>query len=112
MLNNGWFTVGQVSFLAETERKDGKGSYLVVYVRFGSEKSQVTKAKVWAKDYVALDGKFKVRDVSGAWADIEVGSDLTAYGNLGTYEDAKGVTQLSYVITETAGLKVSEVVEA
>ena len=112
MRNNGWFTIGSVAFLSETERKDGKGSYLVVYIRFGSEKGQVRKAKVWSQNYLALDGAFRVRDISGAWASIELGSELTAYGDESLWKDAEGNERVSYVMTETAGLKVSEVVEA
>jgi len=112
MRNNGWFTIGTVSFITETERKDGKGSFLSLYIRFGEDKAQVTKAKVWSQNFTSDDSGIKVRDVSGAWATIEVGSALTAYGDIGTWKDAEGNERVSYIMVETAGLTVLETVEA
>lgn len=110
MMKSGWFTVGTVAFLSENERKDGKGSYLVVYVRFGSEKGEVRKAKVWSQNYRSESGKFEVLDVSGAWVSIELGSELTAYGTESVWKDAEGNERVSYVMVETAGLPVAEAV--
>jgi hypothetical protein len=104
MMNNGWFTIGTVSFITETERKDGKGSFLSVYIRFGTEKTQVRKAKVWARNYIATGEGFAVRDVDGGWATIEVGSDLTAYGEESTYK-VEGNERVGYVLSETSGLE-------
>lgn len=112
MMNNGWFTIGTVSFITENERKDGKGSFLSVYIRFGSEKSEVRKAKVWSQNYLATDEGFKLKDLSGAWASVEVGAELTAYGTESVYK-VEGNERVGYVLTETAGLPVftPEVVE-
>jgi hypothetical protein len=105
MRKNGWFTAGTVSFITENERKDGKGSYLSVYIRFGTEKGQVTKTKVWSQNYLSDEQGVRVLDVSGAWVAIEVGAELTAYGDITTYTDkASGNQVVSYIMTETAGL--------
>jgi hypothetical protein len=104
-MSNGWFTMGSVSFLAEQARKDGKGTFLTIYVRFGTEKAEVRKAKVWSQSYMAEDGAFYLRDVSGEWAVVELGSELTAYGTESIYK-LEGNERVSYVLTETAGLKL------
>jgi hypothetical protein len=105
MMNNGWFTSGTVSFITENERKDGKGSFLSVYIRFGSEKNEVRKAKVWSQNYLSTDEGFKVRDITGVWVSIEVGSELTAYGTESLYK-VDGNERVGYVLSETAGLPV------
>ena len=111
MMNNGCFTIGKVSYLSEQERKDGKGSYLVLYVRFGSGKEDVAKYRVWSQNYTSTDAGFQMRDISGAWVSIELGSELTVYGEASIYTAQDGSSKLSYVAVETAGLTVSETVE-
>ena len=111
MMNNGHFTFGKVSFLSEQERRDGKGSYLVLYVRFGTGKEDVAKYRVWSQNYTSTDGIFQLRDVSGAWATVELGSELTVYCEASIYTAQDGSSKLSYVAVETAGLTVSETVE-
>ena len=111
MQNHGCFTIGKVSFLAEQERKDGKGSYLVLYVRFGTGKDDVAKYKVWSQNYTSTDGAFELRDVSGVWASVELGSELTVYGDINTYNAPEGGKLVSLVAKETSGLKVSETVQ-
>ena len=111
MQNNGHFTFGKVSFLSEQERKDGKGSYLVLYVRFGTGKEDVAKYRVWSQNYTSTDGAFELRDVSGAWARVELGSELTVYGDVSIYTTPEGNERVSLVARETAGLTVSETVQ-
>lgn len=109
-LAHGFFTRGTIAFITENERRDGKGSFLSVYIRYGADKAAVTKAKVWAKNYRAEDGSFMLRDASGAWAVAEVGAELTAWGTIGSYQDAEGNQRIGYVVEVTDGLEaVAEV---
>ncbi len=111
MMNNGHFTFGKVSFLSEQERRDGKGSYLVLYVRFGTGKEDVAKYRVWSQNYTSADGIFQLRDVSGEWATVELGSELTVYGQVNTYTTPEGNERVSLIAQETAGLTVLETVQ-
>lgn len=110
-LAHGWFTRGTVTFITETERKDGKGSFLSIYIRFGADKTAVTKAKVWAQNYKAEGETFSLKDASGAFAPVAVGDTLTAWGTLSTYK-VEGNERVGFVIEATEGLTVSETVEA
>jgi hypothetical protein len=112
MMNNGCFTIGRVSFLSEQERADGKGSFLVLYVRFGTGKEDVAKYRVWSQNYTSSDAGIQMRDVSGTWVDIELGSELTVYGEVSEYTGKDGGQRVSFIAVETAGLLVSETVEA
>lgn len=105
-LNHGWFTRGTITFVAENERKDGKGSFLTVYIRFGADKGAVTKAKVWAANYKAIgDADFLLKDASGAWGKAEVGSAVNAWGTLSSYK-VEGNERVGFVIEATEGLEV------
>jgi hypothetical protein len=113
-INHGWFTRGTITFVGENERKDGKGSYLTVYIRFGTDKQAVTKAKVWAANYKAVgDGEFALADSGGGWGKAEVGTTVNAWGTLSTYK-VDGNERVGFVIELTEGLEafVSEDAEA
>jgi len=97
---NGWFTTGTVTFITENERRDGKGSYLSVYVRFGEEKGSVRKAKVWAANYEAQGEGFALKTEAGEFAPVEVGTALTARGTESNYKDAEGNERVSHVLTQ------------
>lgn len=99
---NGWFTIGSVTFITETERKDGKGSYLSVYIRFGADKSQVTKAKVWAANYRTLSDGFALKTEEG-FVPVSVGDALTAWGSLSSYK-FEGNERVGYVIELVEGV--------
>lgn len=104
-LNHGWFTRGTITFIAENERRDGKGSFLTVYIRFGADKGAVTKAKVWSANYQAVgDAEFLLRDTSGAWGKAEVGSPINAWGSISTYK-VEGNERVGFVIEVTEGLE-------
>lgn len=100
-LLSGWFTTGVITFVTENERRDGKGSFLSVYIRFGEDKGAVRKAKVWAANYKAEGESFALMTESGAFAPVEVGTQLTAYGTESTYK-VEGNERVGHVLTHIA----------
>jgi hypothetical protein len=101
---NGWFTTGTVTFITENERRDGKGSFLSVYVRFGEAKAEVRKAKVWAANYEVQGEGFALKTESGEFAPIEVGTVLTARGTESTYK-VEGNERVGHVLTQVEVLE-------
>lgn len=110
----GWFTVGVITFITENERRDGKGSFLSVYIApAGGSKGDTRKAKVWAVNYQATDEGFALK-TEGGFAPVEVGTKVTAFGTDSTYTDAEGNQRVGFVLTSITGVEAlaEEVAEA
>ena len=108
---NGWFTTGVVTFMTENERRDGKGSFLVVYVRFAEEKGSVRKAKVWAANYEVQGESFALATEGGAFVPVSVGTTVTARGTESTYK-VEGHERVSHVLTQVEVLETAAPVKA
>lgn len=107
MKNSGCFTIGTISFLAEQERADKKGSFVTLYVRYGTGKDDVDRYKVWSQNYEASEGVISLKDMTGAFIAVETGQAVTVYGDI-TFWGADGDKKVSLVFAELASVVVVE----
>lgn len=104
-MRTGWFTLGVITFITESERRDGKGSFLTVYIApAGGAKSDTRKAKVWAASYKAVGEGFALKTPEG-FAPVEVGTEVAAFGTEGTYTDAEGNQRVGHALTLVMGVE-------
>lgn len=108
MKNSGCFTIGTISFLAEQERADKKGSFVTLYVRYGTGKDDVDRYKVWSQNYEASEGGIALKTMTGEFVAVETGQAVTVYGDI-TFWGPDGDKKVSLVFAELASVVAVEV---